>query len=111
MQTFETTPDLKELESKYAPGQDERVHQSLAERTAENSAAFLIPFIKATDIILDVGCGPGTITTDFAKLVPQGSCIGLDASVDALKAAAEYAETREVGNISFVPGDGSKLPL
>jgi ubiquinone/menaquinone biosynthesis C-methylase UbiE len=54
-------------------------------RTAESSAAFLLPHIKKTDHILDVGCGPGTITTGFAKYATEGTIIGIDISPDVLK--------------------------
>ena len=35
--------------------------------TAELKAAFLLPYMKETDSILVVGCGPGTITIGLAK--------------------------------------------
>lgn len=41
-------------------------------RTAANSAGYLIPHLRPEMTILDVGCGPGSITTDLALLVPQG---------------------------------------
>lgn len=99
------------IESKYLVGQSKSIHDHLSQRTAQNCAAFLLPHIKPTDKILDVGCGPGSITIDLAALVPQGSCIGLDAADEALKTARESAEKRGLKNIKFVLGDGGKLPL
>ncbi|KAI1758146.1 S-adenosyl-L-methionine-dependent methyltransferase [Xylaria castorea] len=69
-------------------------------RTAESSAAFLIPHIKATDHILDVGCGPGTITTGFAKYAHEGVVVGLDMSEDVLQKAKRLADE------AAVPADG-----
>jgi ubiquinone/menaquinone biosynthesis C-methylase UbiE len=55
--------------------------------------------------ILDVGCGPGTLTCDFAKLVPQGSVIGLDQSKEVVGQARELGKSRGLTNISFTDGD------
>ena len=48
-------------------------------RTAENSATYLLPELKPHMGILDVGCGPGTITAGLAGYVPQGHVTGIDA--------------------------------
>ena len=63
-------------------------HQS---RTAESDAAFLLPHIKKTDHILDVGCGPGTITTGLAKYASDGTTVGVDISADVLETAMALA--------------------
>ena len=36
-----------------------------------NSAAYLLPRLRPTDRLLDVGSGPGTITADLARLVRE----------------------------------------
>ncbi|KAI0814670.1 S-adenosyl-L-methionine-dependent methyltransferase [Xylaria sp. FL0064] len=79
-------------------------------RTAESNAAFLIPHIKKTDHILDVGCGPGTITTGFVKYAPEGTVIGLDMSPDVLERAKKLASEAAVptegpGSVHFVQGN------
>lgn len=56
-------------------------------RTAESDAAFLLPHIKKTDRILDVGGGLGLITTGLAKYASEGSIVGVDISVDDLQKA------------------------
>ncbi|RYC53854.1 hypothetical protein CHU98_g12356 [Xylaria longipes] len=79
-------------------------------RTAESSAGFLIPHIKATDHILDVGCGPGTITRGFAKYAHEGVVIGLDMSADVLEKAKRLADEAAVptdgpGSVRFEQGN------
>ncbi|KAF2973244.1 hypothetical protein GQX73_g244 [Xylaria multiplex] len=79
-------------------------------RTAESSAAFLIPHIKKTDHILDVGCGSGTITTGFAKYAHEGAVIGLDMSADILERAKKLAAEASVptegpGSVRFEHGN------
>jgi ubiquinone/menaquinone biosynthesis C-methylase UbiE len=73
--------------------------------TVENCAAYLLPYVKPTMKILDVGCGPGTLTCDFAKLVPQGSVIGLDSSEDSLVNARELAASNGITNVLFDAGN------
>lgn len=60
-------------------------------RTAESDAAFLLPHIRPTDHILDVGCGPGTITVGLAAYVPSGRVVGVDVSALVLEKARSVA--------------------
>ena len=55
--------------------------------------------------ILDVGCGPGTITVDLAKLVPTGKVLGLEYAGDVLEQARSHAKEEGVKNVEFVVGD------
>ncbi len=86
----------------YTHGHHESVLRSHRWRTAENSAAFLLGRLSATSRVLDVGCGPGTITADLARRVPLGEVVGLDRSAVVIEAAR--AEHR-VGNLSWCVGD------
>ena len=61
--------------------------KSHASRTAETSAAFLLPHLRPDAKVLDVGCGPGTITTSLASYIPQGSIIGSDYSAEVVAEA------------------------
>ncbi len=79
-------------------------------RTADSEAAFLLPHIKKTDLILDVGCGPGTITTGLAKYASQGKVYGIDISEVVLKKAKQLAAdagapTEGSGSVGFEVGD------
>ncbi|KAI0814396.1 ubiE/COQ5 methyltransferase [Xylaria sp. FL0064] len=96
----------------YGHGHHASVVNSHARRTAANSAGFLIPHIKPHCRILDVGCGPGSITVDFAQLVPQGSVIGIDFVEDVLSQARDLARARGVeGNLTFQQHDANELPF
>lgn len=93
----------------YTHGHHESVLRSHRWRTAQNSAAYLLPELKPHMRILDVGCGPGTITVGLADRVPQGHVTGIDTAPDiveqARQLAAETAETTERGNLDFTTGD------
>jgi|SRR5664280_239748 len=90
---------------RYSHGHHESVLRSHTWRTAENSAAFLLPHLTHDAALLDVGCGPGTITADLAGLVHEGTVVGIDRSSDVVAlASAEYAQP-ERSNLSFRVGD------
>ena len=72
----------------YLQGHHESVLRSHRWRTAENSCGYLLPHLRAGMRVLDVGCGPGTITEDLARLVaPDGDVLGVDSSPEAVEAA------------------------
>jgi ubiquinone/menaquinone biosynthesis C-methylase UbiE len=59
--------------------------------------------------ILDIGCGPGTITVDLAGYVPEGHITGLERAGEVLSQARNLAKERGVTNIDFVEGDANAL--
>lgn len=97
----------------YSHGHHTSVVSDHARRTAADSAAYLIPLIRSTDTILDVGCGPGTISADFAALVEegQGSVIGCDASEAVVQQATELVKSRNLSNLTFQQCDANALPF
>ncbi len=79
-------------------------------RTAENSAGYLLGHLAPGLDLLDVGCGPGTITLDLAELVSPGTVIGLDRDAGVLERAEQSRAERleagaSVGKVSFRTGD------
>jgi SAM-dependent methyltransferase len=89
----------------YTHGHHESVLRSHTWRTAENSAAYLLPSLRTGLSLLDVGCGPGTITADLALLVAPGDVVGIDASADVVAQAAAGAEGLGLANLRFEVGD------
>ncbi|KAI0425008.1 methyltransferase type 11 [Xylaria sp. FL1042] len=84
---------------------------SYSRRTAAVNSAYMLPLLKPDMRILDVGCGPGTITLDLADHVPEGSVTGVDSSSQAIETARELCKQRGTANASFSVGDVSKLPF
>jgi SAM-dependent methyltransferase len=64
--------------------------------------------ISPGDRLLDVACGPGNFTRDFAEAAGEGTVVGLDASRTMLDVAVR--ETEE-DNVAYVRGDASALPF
>ena len=89
----------------YTHGHHDSVLRSHRWRTAQNSAAYLIPHLTPGLRLLDVGCGPGNITADLAGLVAPGDAIGIDREAGVLAEATAAASGRGVGNVRFAVGD------
>jgi SAM-dependent methyltransferase len=93
----------------YTHGHHESVLRSHTWRTAANSAAYLLPHLRPGMSLLDVGCGPGTITADLADLVAPGRVVGIDTSEDVIAQAAQAASAGRAG-LTFAVADVHDLP-
>jgi SAM-dependent methyltransferase len=87
----------------YTHGHHETVLRSHRTRTAANSAAYLLPQLSDDLTLLDVGCGPGTITVDLATRVNRVTAI--EPVGDALDLARAEASARGATNIDFAVED------
>ena len=90
---------------RYTHGHHEAVLSSHRTRTAENSAAYLVPHLRAGQRLLDVGCGPGTITADLAALVTPGEVVALEREASILDEARAVAAERGLDNVTPMVGD------
>ncbi|NEC26272.1 methyltransferase domain-containing protein [Streptomyces sp. SID8111] len=89
----------------YTHGHHESVLRSHTWRTAGNSAGYLLGALEPGMRILDVGCGPGTITADLAERVPGGHVTGLDRAPAILAQARATARQRGLTAVDFTAGD------
>jgi len=87
----------------YTPGYSQKAVSFMQSRSAETHAAFVLPLLKADFRILDVGCGPGSITVDLATRVPQGSVVAVDSEPSQVRLAEERA--KDLSNVRFIVGD------
>jgi ubiquinone/menaquinone biosynthesis C-methylase UbiE len=76
------------------------------QRTLEQDAPGLHEYLRAGDQVLDVGCGPGTITLEVATAVAPGAVIGVYVMEDQISSAVKLAWDRGVKNVSFEVSDG-----
>lgn len=95
----------------YTHGHAPAVLASHGTRTAADSAAYLVPELTPEMSLLDIGCGPGSITLDLAELVTPGRVVGIDQSPAAIASAADAARARHLPHVSFMTGDVYALPF
>jgi ubiquinone/menaquinone biosynthesis C-methylase UbiE len=93
------------MTDRYTHGHHQSVLRSHRWRTIENSAGHLIPSLRSGQRLLDVGCGPGTITLDLARAVAPGEVTGIDVSADVVAAAEADRVAAGVDNVRFAVGD------
>jgi len=95
----------------YTHGHAPAVVRQHAQRTAEEAAAFLLPELRPGMRLLDVGCGPGSITRGLAERVAPGEVIGLDLSRETLEEARRDAAARGLGNLRYQEASVYTLPF
>ena len=94
----------------YIHGHHESVLRSHKWRTAQNSAAYLLPHLAPGMSLLDVGCGPATITMDFARILAPALVVGVDTEETILDAARREAEAAGA-DVRFGVADVHRLPF
>ena len=102
-------PQVPDPQNTYIHGHNDSVLRSHRWRSVDNSAAYLIPHLQPGQQILDVGCGPGTITIDLARRVAPGSVFGVDNELAPLREARAGADAQNVSNVTFAVSDVYQL--
>jgi SAM-dependent methyltransferase len=78
----------------------------------EKRIARLLMALSRGDGLLDVGCGTGNFTRDFARAVgPDGLVVGLDVSPTMLARAVTDTAAAGLDNVAYVRGDAADLPF
>jgi SAM-dependent methyltransferase len=90
----------------YTHGHDASVLRSHRWRTVANSAAYAAHLFVTGADVLDIGCGPGTITVEIASMVAPGRTVGVDASPDVI---AEATADATGSTATFAVGDAYAL--
>src|SRR5436309_15330733 len=96
---------------KYTHGHAPATLRQHAQRTAEEAAAFLLPELRPGMRLVDVGCGPGSITRGLAERLAPGQVVGLDLSRATLDTARRDGAARGRDNLAYEEGRVSELPF
>ena len=94
------------MATSYIHGYHASVLRAHSWRTVENSCPHLLPYLKNTSLkVLDVGCGPGTISIDIATRVSEGFVYAIDPSAEVIDQAEKNAKAQGIKNVRFVVGN------
>jgi len=113
MNTYRKNPDTgrcRALES-HNPNPTQQTADILTSRTLDSHGAFVQPWLRPGLEVLDLGCGPGTITLGLAEAVLPGRVTGIDASPQAIETAQRLAAGLERVNGTFRTGNACELPF
>ena len=64
--------------------------------------------LRATDNVLDVGCGSGWLARRIAQAVPDGRVVGMDVSDEMIRLARRSSLDHD--NILYVEGEAAEIP-
>ena len=108
----EQLPDGSVETARYTHGHSAAVLSAHSRRGAADSAAYLLAHLRAGMDLLDVGCGPASITADLAERVAPGRVVALDAAAGALEAARKTLRERGLSEqVELTSGDVMALPF
>jgi SAM-dependent methyltransferase len=94
----------------YTPGYTQTASNFMAQRSAVSHAKFLLPHLAATARLLDCGCGPGSISCDFATILVSGYVEGIDQEQSQIELARARATEQGLTNATFATGSIDDLP-
>jgi ubiquinone/menaquinone biosynthesis C-methylase UbiE len=83
----------------------------LALRTAAKEGAFFLRLLRPGMRVLDLGCGPGSITLGLAETVAPGEVVGVDFQPSQVAQAQALSAARGVMNATFEVADVYRLPF
>ncbi|MEZ4502161.1 MAG: methyltransferase domain-containing protein [Dehalococcoidia bacterium] len=94
---------------RYTHGHHASVVAQHARRTAEVDAAYLLPRLRSGMRLLDVGCGPGTITVGLARAVAPGETVGVDLVPEVVEEARVRGVESGLESLRFETADAYAL--
>ncbi len=97
---FTTGPSIPTMKNEtYKPGHGDNATRFMARRTLESHGAFFVPHLRTGLAVLDLACGPSTITTDLARIAAPATVTGIDMAEAQLEAARTRASDSGVRNL------------
>ena len=95
----------------YTMGYGPEFRKMLERRNAADCAAHLLPHLKPGMRLIDLGCGPGTISVGLADAIAPGQLLGIDMEPTQIEMASAAAKAGGHGNARFQAGDATDLPF
>jgi ubiquinone/menaquinone biosynthesis C-methylase UbiE len=95
----------------YAFGYSPAAVGMMESRSAEANARFFLERLRPGMRVLDLGCGPGSITVGLAAAAAPGEVVGIDIEASQVALGRERAASLGLGNCRFETGSVYDLPL
>ena len=95
----------------YTPGHTKNATNFMGQRTLQSHGEFFLPCLSEGIDILDLGCGPGTISIGLAEAVGSGCVVGIDFSESQIEIARQNASEAGITNLEFHVGTCYELPF
>lgn len=102
---------MNPTKERYTPGHSANASAFMAARDLASHGFFLTPLLQPGFDVLDVGCGPGTITTGIAEAVFPARVTAVDISREQLETVRRLAQGREIMNLDFLAASATRLPF
>lgn len=78
----------------------------------DNFCPMLKKYIREGMNVLDVGCGPGSVTANIAQIIGQeGTIVGIDQEAESLDEAGALCSQLGLTNVTFMKGDAYEIPF
>lgn len=95
----------------YTPGHTRNSTDFMSERSFNSHGSFFAPHIESSHVVLDAGCGPGSISVGIAKAASSGKVYGIDFGDSQIDAAREQAARESITNAEFTKASCYELPF
>ena len=95
----------------YTIGHGDDASRRLSRRNLEKDAAYILSHLEPGMRVLDVGCGPGSISVGLAAAVAPGEFHGIDMSQSQIDVATSTAQQNGLSNAQFQVADVMALPF
>src|SRR6266567_1643078 len=99
------------LENEYSLAGNEFATEHFNRRTVSRDAVLVVPHLRAGMRLVDFGCGAGSLTCGFARLVAPADVVGFDTSEEAIGRARALAEEAGLRNVQFAVANIYDLEL
>ena len=107
--TDNETPDIPM--PSYTMGYNDEFEKMIERRNARVNAAHLLPYLEPGRRVLDLGCGPRTISVGLADAVEPGELHGIDMEESQIEMARAAASAGGHSNAFFQTGEVTDLPF
>jgi len=95
----------------YTPGWSPHASAFMERRTADSHGQEILGHLRPGMDLLDLGCGPGSITVGLARAAAPGRVTAIDREASQIALLVRRAAAEGVSNVEAVAGDALALPL